>query len=547
MPTIDSRPPLRLAVIGLLLYLGLSYLAPLFQDHSLRNEEMQAGPAVTKSEAAALAVAFADARFGLSPNRTADTLFQSNTVRSGYIRKEGLEKEYQKRYEDRFPIDYYEVEIRDGQATYYIGINFTSRKVISFSAFQAPTDRTGARPAAETDAALIAEKTVRDMGFDPAAFTLSGAADKPSPGEFVFVSKTERIGEAALELHVQTANGQAVSFRPAFPPPDSFTLWQQQQDERSGLMTRISLLASLVMALAALILVIRQRKQIDFKRGALLSIVFLAIYVLHNYNMLPAYRTTHGSGPSEPDAMVYLWISNIYVAAMAISSYFAFVAGRQLTLARGESPWPLWRDTDFGRQVKQAMSGGYVIALFVLGLQQALLFAAAELFDVWAVNDPTDSVYNMLHPEWFPLLAWSAAISEEAVYRLLGVSLMLKLTRRPFVSVLVPSIIWAMSHTQYPIYPVYTRLVEVSVLGIVFGYVFLRYGFLTALFAHATMNSILMGFSLMYAGGGLAAVGLAYFFLPAVVGWLLYGLHGAFKPRTPSNPPDRGWPPMRHP
>ncbi len=188
------------------------------------------------------------------------------------------------------------------------------------------------------------------------------------------------------------------------------------------------------------------------------------------------------------------------------------------------------------------MSSGYVIALFILGIQQALFFAATELFDVWAVNDPTDSVYNMLHPEWFPLLAWSAAISEEAVYRVLGVSLMLKLTRRPFVAVLVPSVIWAMSHTQYPVYPVYTRLVEVSVIGIVFGYAYLRYGFLTALFAHAAMDSILMGFSLMYSGDDRqAAVGLAYFFAPAVVGWLLHRLHGRFRPRSPSNPP------LRHP
>ncbi|WP_127604880.1 CPBP family intramembrane glutamic endopeptidase [Paenibacillus validus] len=543
MPNKGSRPPLWLAVIGLLLYFGLSYLAPLFQDHNDLDGEAQAAPAISKAEAAELAIAFADHKFGLSPGRTADTLFQSNTVRSGYIQKEGLEEEYRKRFEKRYPIDYYEVEIRDGQATYYIGVNFNNRQVISYSASKAPTAKTEARPAAETDASAIAVSAVRDMGFDPAAFTLAGsAADKRPPGEFVFVSKTERIGEAPLELHVQTANGQAVSFRPAFPPPESFTLWQQMQDERSALMTRISLFASLLMALAALILVVRQRKQIDFARGALLSIVFLAIYVSNNYNLMPAFRTMHGSGPSEPDAVLYLWISNIYVALMALSSYFALVAGSRLTLDRGERPWAVWRDADFGGQVKQAMSSGYVIALFILGIQQALFFAATELFDVWAVNDPTDSVYNMLHPEWFPLLAWSAAISEEAVYRVLGVSLMLKLTRRPFVAVLVPSVIWAMSHTQYPVYPVYTRLVEVSVIGIVFGYAYLRYGFLTALFAHAAMDSILMGFSLMYSGDDRqAAVGLAYFFAPAVVGWLLHRLHGRFRPRSPSNPP------LRHP
>ncbi|SDE04254.1 Membrane protease YdiL, CAAX protease family [Paenibacillus sp. UNCCL117] len=538
MTTFKHRPPLLLAIIGLLLYFGLSYAAPLFNKPVSEEEHKLASPAITKREAADTAEAFIRSRFGLSGGQTADTLLQSATARSGYLQQAGLDEQYRQTYAARFPIDYYEVEIRDGASTYYVGINYTNRSVLSFSSHKSPAAKTDVLPAQDMAPEAAAERTLREMGFDPAAFTVRSGVSAEGAAELVYVSKTERIGEAVLELRLRTAGGQVTAFRPTFPPPDSFIRWREAQDERSGLMTRISMLASLAMAFSALVIVLRNRRQIDFARGALLSLVFLAVYVLNNYNMLPAFRTMHGSGPSEPGAIVYLWINNVYVTLMAICTYFALLAGGRLMQSHGVRPWPLWRDEDFGSQAKQSMKDGYIIGLFILGIQQLLFLGASALFDVWAVNDPTDSIHNMLHPEWFPLLAWSAAISEEAIYRLLGVSLMLRLTRSPFISVLVPSIIWAMSHTQYPIYPVYTRLIEVTVIGIIFGYAFLRYGFLTAVFAHAAMDSILMGLSLLYDGNNMQAVaGVAYFLVPAAAGWLLYAAHGKFRRRPPALAP----------
>ncbi|MEK8132425.1 type II CAAX endopeptidase family protein [Paenibacillus filicis] len=540
MPTFKQRPPLLLAVIGLLLYFGLSYAVPLFDKPSSPEQEKRSTPAISKQEAAQTAVAFIDRRFGLSGKQTADTLFQSYTSRSGYIQQAKLEDEYEKKFAARFPIDYYEVEIRDGTSTYYVGVNFTTRSVLSFSAYKAPTAKTDALPTLESTPGSAAEQAIRDMGFDPAGYTLHSGVSPEGAAEQVYVSRTEQIGEAKLELRLLTVGGQVTAFRPAFPPPDSFVRWQEVQDGRSGLMTRISMIASLAMTLASLVIVVRYRRQISFVRGTLLTLVFLALYLLNNYNMLPAFRTSHGSGPSEAGAILYLWIINTYVVLMALSTYFALLAGGKLTQDRGVRPWAVWRDVDFGEQAKRSMKDGYILGLFILGIQQVLFLGASALFDVWSVNDPSDSVYNMTHPEIFPLLAWSAAISEEAVFRLLGVSLMLRLTRSPFVSVLIPSIVWAMSHTQYPIYPVYTRLIEVTVIGILFGYAFLRYGFLTAVFAHASMDSILMGLSLIYDGDAKqAAAGLVYFFVPAAAGWLLYAIHGRIRRRPPSLPSAR--------
>ncbi|MBP1156755.1 MULTISPECIES: CPBP family intramembrane glutamic endopeptidase [unclassified Paenibacillus] len=540
MPKRRTEPPLLLlAVLGLMLYLGVTFASAL-QEGTTRLEDDHAGhPIVTKQQAADAAVQFIESRFILGQDTEAYTLYQSYPVRNGYLLKEQLYDDYEKKYEERFPLEFFEVEINDREkgVTYYVAVNYKSLQVFGFMMNRSSAARSDSVSAPTSDPLKAAQDAIREMGYHPAQFTLTGETARAGNGSLIFRSSTERIGETPLELHLKVANGRVTAFQPTFPVPDTFIAWQEAQDDRSALMTRISMGITLVFTLVALIMVVRRRREILYARGALLTLFFLVIYIANNFNMLPAFRTMHGSGPSEPGALFYLWFSNIFVGAMAVSTYLALSAGRQLWLDRGWNPWPVWRDTVFGNEVWKATVRGYLLCLFILGLQQTMFFIGAEAFDVWTVSDPTDSVYNMTYPGVFPLMAWVASISEEAVYRLLGIAVTLKLTRSRFLAVLLPSVIWAMSHTQYPVYPVYTRLVEVTVIGLIFGYVFLKYGFLTALFTHASMNSILMGLSIMFIGEpGQVAVGAAYLAAPAAIGWLLSRLHARFNRRPPSFP-----------
>lgn len=540
MPKRRTEPPLLLlAVLGLMLYLGVTFASAFLDKTQLLEDDAAGLSVVTKQQAANAAMNFVRNRFTLGQDAQAHTLYQSYSVRNGYLLKEQLYDDYKEKYEGRFPLEYFEVEINDSEkgVTYYVAVNYKNLTVFGFMMNRSASARSESVSAPDADLMKPVTEAIREMGYDPAEFMLNGEHGQSWNGSLVFRSKTERIGEIPLELHMKVSGNRVTAFEPVFPVPDTFIAWQEAQDRRSALMTRISMGVSLVMTIAALVLMVRRRREIHYARGALLTFLFLAIYIANNFNMIPAFRTMHGNGPSEPGALFTLWFSNIFVGLMAISTYLALSAGRQLWLDRGWNPWPVWRDSVFGGEVWKATVRGYLLCLFILGLQQAMFFVGAEAFDVWTVSDPTDSVYNMTYPGIFPLMAWVASISEEAVYRLLGIALMLKLTRSRFLAVLLPSVIWAMSHTQYPIYPVYTRLVEVTVIGLIFGYVFLKYGFLTALFTHASMNSILMGLSIMFIGEpGQVAIGGAYLAAPAAIGWVLSRLHAGFNRRPPSFP-----------
>ncbi|NOU92790.1 CPBP family intramembrane metalloprotease [Paenibacillus sp. LMG 31456] len=541
----SESPLLLLAVIGIIIYLtviGSSYL----QDPSKAVEQEPRYPSITKQEAADAATQFVKERFGLPVDSyTTNTLFQSYTKRSGYLQKEKLSEEYTKRFSS-LPIDYYEVEINDNtnKMNYYIDVNYSNQRILGWEAYSSPSTKRPVTSSPNTSSLELAEQAITNMGYPAADFNrashyqgkkIAERLDGPSSAagtEFVFESKDKQIGTAKLLLSISIANGKVVSFHPIFDIPASFTEWQKHQDDRATLMTRFSLGVSLIMAIASVYIIIRYRREITFRRGLLLSFLFFSVYVANNFNMLPAFRTSHTEGPSELQGIIYLWISNVIIFLMAVSVYFALLAGKNMWLRRGWNPITEWSDSKFGNHVMTAMGRGYLLCLFILGVQQGLFFIAGEYFDVWSVSDPSDSVLNMSIPAVFPLLAWSASISEEAIYRLFGIAFFLKLVRNRFVAVLLPSIVWALSHTQYPIYPVYTRLIEVTIIGLIFGFAFFKYGFMTVLFAHATMDSILMGLSLIDMGDLLQSItGTFYLIFPAIIGWFLAWLHGKRKRR----------------
>ncbi|MNM79958.1 Sporulation-killing factor biosynthesis protein SkfC [compost metagenome] len=139
----------------------------------------------------------------------------------------------------------------------------------------------------------------------------------------------------------------------------------------------------------------------------------------------------------------------------------------------------------------------------------------------------------MVYPWLFPLVAWTAGIGEEAVYRLFGIPMLKKIFRSTWIASLISSLIWAFGHTLYPIYPVISRPIELAFIGLIFSFIFLRSGFITVLFAHVIFDSVLMGLSLMIMGDiGNILTGIVYILLPAIVGSLIY----VFKRRKPEAP-----------
>ncbi|HEY4389964.1 MAG TPA: CPBP family intramembrane glutamic endopeptidase, partial [Paenibacillus sp.] len=296
----------------------------------------------------------------------------------------------------------------------------------------------------------------------------------------------------------------------------------------------------------AIVYSIVTRAHTSFKRGLFLASLYFVLSMVGAINMLPYLQKDSLSN----GILVFSFVlQGVVTLLMSGSIYVSLVGGDALWRQKGRNLWPRAKEPGYGRHVLTAMKNGYAWALILLGVQSIIFLALENTIHTWSTTDASQSTYNMLLPLLFPLLAWVAGIGEEAVYRLFGIAMLKKMFKSTFVASLITSLIWAFGHTLYPIYPVISRPIELMFIGLLFSFVFLRYGFITAVFTHVIFDTILMAISLIVMGGGLnLAAGLFYLILPAIVGYLIYRFNPAHKDHpTPPTKKEEPIIPTPHP
>ena len=130
-----------------------------------------------------------------------------------------------------------------------------------------------------------------------------------------------------------------------------------------------------------------------------------------------------------------------------------------------------------------------------------------------------------------------AAVQEELVFRLFAVSLLIYLFKRTWLAVTVPAVLWAFGHSLDPVDPAYLRGIELTVVGIAFGIVFVHYGITATLIAHYAFNAITDAIPMIQSDepylrwSGVAVVGLML--VPVVPGAIIVLRRKGFTGYTP--------------
>ncbi len=527
---------LFLALLGVILYFTSALIMSLSHNESM--EEDLSAPAVTKEMALDAASRYAADKLGFKASEM-KIAYQTEKYTSGYVTKNSLMDTYTEKYGTIAPLEYWLVIAKDdSDRVLHLRVDMETPAV---TAWEEP----GALPKPHDEKnAPLAMKALKDAGYNPDDFTYSPPTKKAEANRFTFLSKKEAIGEAPMAIKIGIRSGEPVSFVTGFRIPDDYMDWIKGQERLAGWMTGGFLFFTAAMGITALVLAIIHRKRVHWSRGLLMTGVFFVIYIIMNLNVTDALLAAEsGAGDTAEALMNAIMIAFVVGVSvlMAAAVWFCLLSGDQQWRMKGFRPWPRWRDPDFGRDVFYGMGRGYLICFFILGVQQIVFLAEANLFHSFGIPDPSQSPFNMKWPLLFPAAAWVAAIMEEAIYRLFGVILFKRLLRFNFPALLVSSVIWALGHTGYTLYPSYTRLVEVTILGFIFGYTFLKYGFMTAVFAHAIMDSLLMALYVMTGDPSAANLltGLFYILLPAAIGYAVRFLHPRLGgPRRRSDPPE---------
>jgi hypothetical protein len=551
------------AVAGLLLFLFIQVFPITGQ---LFTADVH--PVMTRSEAESSAVQLATSRFAVQPDDinqvTVTHITDSQTV--GYLSKHELLGAYDKQWSTATPTDVYAIDLQlNGDAGHLLlYLHMENGGLVSWKHLT-DTVTTAPHPT-EEDQSFLASTALGyagAYGIEPADWEWSGTIAEDS--SIRFDSRKSHIGESQLWMKVLVPaefSVTASSFAPwnggevtyGVDLPASFTDYMADQAELSSSLTIYGfIIPQIIFFIIAVIYAGTHGKLSSYRRGIFLSALFFTLYVGITFNMIPGLRAgsweeTLGQGNGVNIALLVITIM-IY-AGMALLTYFSAVAGDGLWKSMGRTLWPRWQEPGYGAVVLRSMREGYFLAFILLGAQSVILLLLENSLGSFASSDSTQSMYNMNITWLLPLIAWCAGISEELQSRLLGIGVFRSwfvggakklLGREPShrttlllttAAMIPPGLMWAMGHVGYAIYPVYTRLIELVILAMLFGWFMLRFGIITVIFAHVTLDAILMGMQMMYDGlPGDIYGGLFSLIMPALVGIVIWWLHGVMRGR----------------
>lgn len=525
-----------LAAIGLILF----FVFQIFPATSSQTTDIPSTSFISKEQATQSARSFAASIADYTlPSDNGKTLvtYQTHSDIYGYMAKTKQLDSYNQKWEAAYPYDVFRVRLPDEDNGGYLNVDVHMRtgKVVGFkrelpSSLYASAEveqdknkRNATIQLAEGNIPLdekeqLASGILAEFGYDAPKLQLD---TREGEGGLTYTDVDKQIGDSKLELNFTFENGAVRSFESVFSVPDEHINYVQDQTRQANWMTYGGYaFLTFVLGVLAIIYSILTRAHTSFKRGIILSLVYFAASVIGTLNMIPLFQA---QGLSSFMLAFLMLMQTGITLVMSATIYLSLVAGDGMWRKIGLNPWPRVKEPGYGKYVLHSMYAGYLWAFILLGVQSILFFILERSIGSWSTTSADQSTYNMSYAWIFPIMAWMAGIGEETVYRLFGIRMMQKIVRNTFIACLIPTLIWALGHTLYPIYPVITRPIELMVIGLLFSLVMLRHGFIAVVFSHVIFDSLLMGLSLIFMGDALnISAGIFWIVLPAIVGYVIY-------------------------
>ena len=319
---------------------------------------------------------------------------------------------------------------------------------------------------------------------------------------------------AKLRIVVGIAGDEVQFYWETVKIPEDWTRGEtRKRGQRRLLMYAAQSLLWLLYGACLILFVLRLRRHVlRFRFAAVLATMAVALVLCSDLNKLSyfwlTYETTETIG-----AALGVHLLGVLILFSSVLGNVTFLLPPAESLGRDVFPRHVELSRLFNRRawasrpVFVAAWCGCCLALLHAGYCSAF-YLGAQWLGAWCpLETPyTNSVATPI-PWIEPLVTgFTPALYEETIFRLLAISLLLRYTKRRWVAVLLPAVVWAFLHSNYPQEPVYIRGIELTVVGIVYGIVYLRYGILATMVAH-------FGFNALVSSTFLFASGNAYFIL----------------------------------
>ncbi len=222
-----------------------------------------------------------------------------------------------------------------------------------------------------------------------------------------------------------------------------------------------------------------------------LAFFLVAVNILSVVNNLQGIIINY---PTATGLASYIWICVMKAAINAVLLSVAFIfpalAGETLTSEQfpGTRPGSIshyLRSTFWCRSFTKLILFGYVLFSILLGFQAIIFYFGRTYLGVW--DEWTKfTQYSSSYIPFFGafVIAVTASLNEEIMFRLFGISWPKRYFNNIVIAIILSAVIWGFGHCEYAIFPVWFRGIEVSLMGIFYGLIFVRYGIIPLIVAH---------------------------------------------------------------
>ncbi|MFH1655737.1 MAG: hypothetical protein ABH954_03915 [Candidatus Omnitrophota bacterium] len=438
------------------------------------------------------------------------TVFVEDSWADRYLQQTlGFEKEEQFIKKHDYELFYWMIRFfrENEKEEFYIQVSSKSGEIIKVSHY---IKDTAARPALDKKRAknlarqFLEERFNTDFAYYDLHDELAKKFDKRTDYSFSWEKKDvyipwgeeEDAGGAKLLAGVTVSGEEARDFfKSKLDIPEKFKRYVENQmilgNSIAGSL-RLVFLAWLVWAVYIIMkrrthLVVDKSSRIIKVIGWLIFIAAILYSLNHFQSILFGYPTSSFLMPFIIGNFINIITNSTFMAASVVLIGLAAESLRHEVLPdkKLSSFFHYINSTFWSRSSAQLVLFGYVFFLILLGLQSAAFHLGQTYIGVWVERIKFTELSSAYIPFLSALLiGYRASFSEEIVYRIFGISWAKKYTKNIFLAVLITALVWGFSHTGYAIFPVWFRGIEVTFMGIVFAFIFLRYGIIPVLVAH---------------------------------------------------------------
>jgi hypothetical protein len=366
---------------------------------------------------------------------------------------------------------------------------------------------------------LALEVVAGPLALDPASLEERSAASETltdrTDHRFVFERQISDAPEFAERVHVVVAGERVVSARRSLVVPAAASRAARAAEAPGVALETVGFGVLAVAALGAFFVFLRHLRGGTVHLGrslvwpAIVLVCLTAATVLDSSRLFRAWDPLWPRGVSGFRYLVFDGIEQIWILLVLLAVVAAGDAlDRSIGGGRGASLWSLARGRILDPAVGLASGRGFLIGLICGGVMAVAVLALERVVGSTTSIQPRGFFFYPLNsdsPAMTSLLFfWGVALAEELGYRFFGGTWLLGLTRRRWIAILVPAIVYGLTHTRLdflpPAEPFWGRALVLTFVGCVWGWAFLRFDALTVVLSHFTADLFIFNWPRLASG-----------------------------------------------